>query len=419
MSLHPSGSKDENVNNLRLRTGLVILIFTWLKPCLMVAAPPPAEDITPAYLADLITKGNTLNSIDFETEFEYRYLKPKPADDDSPWDNEKIQALDYFRYVTLDDKLYIRRRSKTPGSGNNYEQINTWSDGVWSHRVTGEQSVGFYAETSAPDLNSHGFLFNMIEGRFPAHNTLAGAIRRGRILECSVDDNKLTCRLAAGGNAAQRARYTIHADLEPRFRLNEYTIELYSPGENKLTERQTYRVLSWQEIKGGYQIPAEAVIDGWSSRNPDPAGTSEGISLHVIYKRLNFRLINKNDTDLSLFETPLPPGTRVYDDRLHLSYEIGDDYLFLDGRLYKLEKPLMEPPGDKLGELLRTAKEQTEVAFDNVSETPVPQTHTLKKEPEKEPLPRVYIVVLLLVTGAAILTGLAINLSHRNKPGRG
>lgn len=321
----------------------------------------PVEKVSADELADRLDAANVLLNRDFETTFDYRVLRADPLEDGSPRGAEDWEFFETFRYVALGDKLYILRvvyeRLDGPGATPEAKvrQENIWGDGAWAHRIEDENAVSFYAQARPTDLQTKGFIFNLMEGRYPSP-TLADLVRTGTVLDQSVEDGMLTYRFAADDKPALRVQYTIDAQLEPSFALLGYTIEVSDSDpedpQRRGVLRQAYSVLEWHEV-GGLRIPGIAQIENFRS-----VDRSESLRLtsRTVYTRQSFREIGENDIDRGLFAVPLPIGTSVYDDRFKLSFQIGHRHLVLDGTAYELDDPVMEHPGDRLGEMIRQAK---------------------------------------------------------------
>jgi len=152
----------------------------------------------------------------------------------------------------------------------------------------------------------------------------------------------------------------LRIEVEPPHRLLEYTITVraFDPAAETLGDiivLQRYVVSEWREVEPGLWIPQVAELRGWRPTNPDPKGPAP-LATHVRYERTGFTLIqDPSSVDAALFETPLPLGTSVHDQRFNLSFRIGDTSLSLDGVAYELDRPILQHPGDALAELIRSA----------------------------------------------------------------
>ena len=372
------------------------------------------DELSPEELAAKLEAANVLLDRDFDTTFEYRWLNAQPLEDDSPWNVEDWQLLNTFRYVALGNKLYTERldykRSTATGVGPTvqYRQENVWANGAWAHRVDGQQAVSFYAQPGPTDMHSQGFKFNLLEGRYPsALGTLADLVRTGTVVKQTIDDNLLIFRFAADDASASVVQHTIRAQIKPAFVLVGYTTELSDSPTLEDFQRhvymsQAYTVLEWEQV-GELRIPRVAAIE---SIGPADRLEKDGPKLRsrAIYTRQSFREILENEIDPERFTVPLPIGTGVYDDRIKLSFEIGNTYLSLDGTLYQLDEPIMEHPGDRLGEMIRNATPQHPPSGSS-SPAPSAQATAATMEPTRSGLLRSRIVLTGLVgVGVALLT---------------
>lgn len=127
----------------------------------------------------------------------------------------------------------------------------------------------------------------------------------------------------------------------------------------------------------------------------------------AVYTRTSFDWVDAGEVDPELFAVPMPVGTRAYDDRLKLSFEIGGTYLLLDGTMYEVAEPIMEHPGDKLGEWLRDA---TPVVPPD--ESPGPRSGSALTAPAERTGFRLAVSGLIAV-GAALLALAVYRGAHR------
>lgn len=379
----------------------------------IVLALQPTAPVTPVELAKKIEAMNVLLARDFETTFEMRVFPRRPADDESPVESDDWEQLEDFRYVAVGNKLYVKRLSYQEGDDSKdqgtiqYTQENTWADGAWTHRVSGYSYVSFFGQAAPPDGFSKGFLFNAMEGRFPSYKTLAQLVREGKALQQSVEDGVLTYRFAQSEALSSSVQHVIRARLEPAFELMSYAIEFARPqAEGSFHQRRyiqtTYTVLEWQDV-GDFRLPKRAQLDTVSPQN---VGTLEGPPWlwRALYTRQSFREIAEDHIDPDLFTVPLPIGTSVYDDRIMLSFEIGNTYLSLDGTLYQLDEPIMEHPGDRLGEMIQNATPPRPPSGASSLPTSVPGSAAVL-EPTRSGFLRSRIVLAgLLGVGVAFLT---------------
>ena len=363
-------------------------------------------------LADLLSNPNDVLRGDFETTFEVCSLGRKPATDNSPWESAKRETSESIRFVTAGKRLYsLRTRLSDSDAPTRYLQENVWADGTWTHRVQGEASVSLLSEATSPDPWGYGFIFNEIDGRCTPWSEIAREVRAGRCIAQSIVDGVLNYRFEAMEALGKGARFEVQAALAPNFRFISYTIEGFVDGDREQPRvRETYTVRSWKEIDGCF-IPDTADLQGWSMADPTrqrPVPT-KGMKT---YHRTDFKRLTPEEIDESLFVTPMPLGTSVWDDRLNMSFKIGTPLLYLEGVLYELKEPLMEHPGDRLSELVRTAVNRRgslpEVADARLPGALARAAAAEKPSPNEAPLRGAFVVALstaiaLVVAGVFLL----------------
>ncbi len=317
--------------------------------------------------AKQIDAANVLSSHDFETVFEMRVYPRRPQDDQSPWDPLQWETLEEFRFVALGRKLYLHRTAYTKAEDPSqapipsYVQENRWVDGTWSHRVNDQSIVSLFAQPGPTDLFSKGFLFNLMDGKYPSYETLTELVANGHTLGQLSEGDILSYRFAQSKTLASSTQHIIHASLKPHFEMTGYTVELADSNANgnfaeRVQTRASYQVLEWEEI-GNLRLPKRARLDTLAPANVEKMEGPPWI-WRAEYTRKSFQEITADDIKPDLFAVSQPVGTKVYDDRIKLSFEIGDTYLSLDGTLYMLKEPVMEHPGERLAEMIQSATPQ-------------------------------------------------------------
>jgi hypothetical protein len=333
---------------------------------------PP--NFTAAALADLVAQSKGLLVGDVDTTIEVRSFGRRPADSAPPsvdavtasdeWDTSRVDYWQSTRFLIARDEMYVVSRDCLhPDPTLCFEQYNVWSNGTWSQRVRGDGAVTLFGEIAAPDLFGYSLVFNEMDGRFGSARRIDQEIRSGKCIDQSLDKGVLRYRFESPEAAGRGTRVEVRAELSPQFRLMSYTIEGFFEGDRARPRvRETYRVVEWQAWGEGV-IPVEAELVGWSAADPSRERPTATQAMKT-YRRTAICEIENMDAVNHLFVTPMPAGTAVYDDRLRLSYEIGKPMLAVEGVLYELHAPLMEPPGDNLSELIRSAVRHTAIPTD-------------------------------------------------------
>ena len=205
------------------------LIATSLWIASDASARETQQTVTAETLAQWLGEANVLSGIDFETTFEVRALKPRPAEQQASWSLEHYDLLEIFRYVLSSNQMRIERRDiSNPNDTDAYSQINIWSDGTWIHRVEGDTGVTLSGQLVPTDLWGHGLIFNSLEGRFPSFRTLADLVRTGRPLNQMIEDDVLTYRFARDDVPSGLTQYVFRCQLQPDFKLLSYATEIFS-----------------------------------------------------------------------------------------------------------------------------------------------------------------------------------------------
>ncbi len=330
-------------------------VFGLLGPLTASNWQSPSRQSNPASserFADLVRDSQRLMGVDFETEFEVVAFPAVAADSEAPLGEPVSQ--DRIRYLVVGDRMRIERRSAPSTGRAAVVQINVWSDGRWSHRIEGMPTAEFGGHPSSVDTFSQGYLFSLMDGRFPSGASLAGIVAEGR--PRTVDHDASGCRFefepafATGGSVI----YKLEGASPDCSELRSLEIRILEGHPLVCTTSQRFEVTEWA-VCDGIRVPQTAELRSWRATAPNPAGPSPAKQL-VRYRRLNFRKVVVGSVSPSQFETALPVGTKVHDSRVPMSYEIGRDYLYLDGAMYQLPGPLLAPPQGSLADLVRSAK---------------------------------------------------------------
>lgn len=323
-------------------------------------------------LAEELEAACNSNHYDFDTTFEYRVERVVPLEGDKRPPDLAWEDLESFRYVVLGSKLYINRKAYKQTGANEqaasflkYNSNNVWAEGAWSHNLEGDNIIEYSAKPSPTDLQYKGFLFNLIESRYPSSRpNLAELVRKGNMLESSVKNGVLTYKFEKNNGTSSRVHYTLQVQLEPSVALLEYTREISkSPTledfHKYIFRKQIYKVLEWQQV-GDIKIPKKVEIAHFGSKNPQLRGEQIPQTARTIYTRKSFKKITENDVSPEFFTVQLPIGMEVHDKRINLNFTIGKSIIRLDGVVYELAEPVMEHPGDRLGEMIRNAISSTQ-----------------------------------------------------------
>jgi hypothetical protein len=306
-------------------------------------------------LADMLADSQVLATEMWRTQFDMRVYDWQDINEAIEWNDGNLRSLETYEYASTRGEICVIRQVVSGPRGKLYRQINVWSGDCWGQWVDGAGVVELSGKASPPDMLGYGFIFNCMEGAVPSRlHTIEEKVRGGRLIRQSYDDDMLVYVFKQEGEYGDNVQHEIKARIEPEFALLEYSIALYSvDGEDRLVGRQSYVVDSWGDY-GGKRLPKTAYVDMWRESTPNDPESSQVVG-RVLYTRTAFSPITSDDVDHSKFDTIFKHGTKVHDERMNLSYEIGKSYLYLDGTMYETDGPIMAPPGDRLGELIGQA----------------------------------------------------------------
>ncbi len=373
---------------------------------------PAAENLRDD-VAGALRGSQFATDVHFTSTFEVRRLMERLASDKSDWDLDQWRQLDHITYIVCHDSYTMTRRmNEVPISATvpqrEYQQVVMWRNGEAWTRADNEKSVSITASVVTGDMSSLGFLFSQIDGRFPAHRPLADVVEESHPIASSREGDDATYRFALNRETANSAQFsvTMHRWAD-RPLLHEYVSELSdAPTSGSFGDhvyyKSVFRILRWQETDAGRMIPAEAELLITGPVNTLDHDSDQGTA-KIIYTRQEFGLLGPDCKASTSDPISLDPGTKVYDDRLNLNYEIGRDYLYWDGTMYHLDTPLLEPPSDDLDVLLANARPAP------IAPAPVPDDTTDGSEDHRPLRERfagpllVAVAVMLGVTGSFML----------------
>ena len=392
--------------------------------CCVVVPPAPAQQ--PANIQSRVAynlrESQTHRKYSFETTFEVRIHEASPINESLKRPDAWVQH-DEIDYFVCHDTFIMNRRMFEPSSAKTplhmtYRQTVAWFDGASRTNTDDDNSVTIGTATVPGDLASMGYLFNHMDGRFPAHRPLDDVVEKSHPISFVEDDATMTYRFALEPATANSIQMSVTLrKTGAHWQLIEYRTELSDAPtaesfDDDVYYRSSFRILSWQDDGRGTMIPeaAELAITGPTYM---PDHSSPQVMAMTTYTRKTFALIDDNCDQSVRNPIELAAGTKVYDDRLKLSYEIGKDYLYWDGTMYRLNEPLLEPPNNRLEELLASAQALPTIAAPNQETIPV---GVADLEPsDNDPLKKNVIVILVLATSAGTLFMFGLMFMRRHR----
>lgn len=315
-----------------------------------------SEPALRAEAADSFRDSQRLGKVGFDTTFEVVTYPAVPVGKDTV--GLPPSSRTQIRYLVARDCMRVESMRLGESELWPVLQVNVWADGEWSHRRDDERYVAFSDRAGPVDVPGQGYLFNLMDGRFPGLLPITRILREGRLRSQSKRDDIVHSEFVPSFGRDGMVVYTIAFRSAPAQEMERLTIEIFTGEPKACKTRQVFQVTAWKDYDG-VRLPETAELQAWQASIATDEMQGEA-SIVTTYRRTTFRLLDPN-ADLSQdFRTPLPLGTRVHDARQGMSYEIGADYLYIDGVMYQLQEPLSAPPGESLSVLMRTAKRRTE-----------------------------------------------------------
>jgi len=364
-------------------------------------------------VAEWLRASNVLTRSDFETGFEVRMARARSASITDDWDlsTENLDLLQGFRYVALGSRLHVEQtratRDAAQPASDGYRAIGVWTGEAYYSWVDGDDSLSVHALARPGDMLAHGFVFNVMDDRFPCRlHPLARHVEEGTMLGQSIEDGILTHRFALAGVPNHQTQYELRVEAEPPHRLLESTVTVFSLDSrtNRLgppVVSQSYAVTAWREVRPGRWIPESAEIRGERATSVDP-DIPGPVSLMTRIDRTSFRLIHEpGSVDPTIFDVPMPIGVDVTDERLDLSFRVGESWVVLDGVLYELDAPILEHPGEDLAELLRGATPRIPPSDGGRAESTSPGVGRARTDDESSGTPAGRLGLVILAAGIA------------------
>lgn len=319
---------------------IAAMSFAW-------SEPPTAEEVAERFSAALSFPH------DFRTRIRMTMLRPLiwDAADDRPADESREPGFISRREVQSaywKDKLSHRIVLEEVLLITGQESRNEWSE-FWTgdtHVRMIENSVQLSDVAPQGGINREAGFFDLLECRYPRSPDWFDQIRRGRVLESTLNGGVLTYRCIP--EEMETTTITIVADWEPAFRLREFSVEHEGarPSWNRLV------IDEWRDYDG-LVLPSKARVLGETLNGPGYEG--KWYANMSLYERFECERISSTEDLTGELEIRYLTGMRVIDKRLNLSFQVGGDVIALDGVLYRLKEPLMHHPGERLAGLLNDA----------------------------------------------------------------
>lgn len=320
-------------------------------PSLLIAASASAfqpPDITTRLTESLST------SADFQTEWS---ATTSPLSIDGEVANPGAWEMrHHVRAVYTDVRLWhqVSAAYRAPDTAPSaFHHISAFT-GEFSFYTPIDQSRYTISDIVArPDPHNAGLLFDTIVSRYEP--------RLGPLLGVAWEVDEAASQPVEGiweltSKDAPTIRLRIEAELEPEFRIRRVQRTIARTDPTPVTNVQDFVILKWQEFDDGIVLPAEATLT--ASELGRPGYEDKWISTTTTFVRQSATRIAPGDIDATLFEIDYQPGTVITDERLNLTFVVGESSLMLDGISHQLDKPLMEHPGRELAEHLRRSREQ-------------------------------------------------------------
>lgn len=357
----------------------------------------------------------------FETRYEVFSYPPAPHREDGE-----------VRDISPDTAAIIDRIRVVAHRGNVRQDLERIQDGhppyVISHIWDGDrlwihdQEEDIVEVHSTPprsiDLHVYGHYFNRIESRY--HGDWASAIaERADERDCELDEatDVLRCRtfrsLTSERFDGLSVEFNVHQPHDPAPELTSFIQRFSSrdPQRNLLNDESAmviaWHVTAWDTFGeiGEIRMPATAELVITSVGNAEENERSVTRN-HAHYRRDSFHELPDDAPEPEMFRPPLEPGVRVIDADLNFSFRVGERYLSYDGTLYLLREPLMEHPGERLPELIRTAEPQ-----DTDQQFPWPDQSDnadMQRDSEQTEPPVGLVTAIIVAIGAGLLVFIAI-----------
>lgn len=311
----------------------------------------PDDEVTAADLSDLIERWMA-PATRFETQIKlvvspnHSVGSPVPSPDE--W-----QRREQILVRVLPQQVAIETRSEARDAASDAPspvELEFWDGTVVQRTMIDSGAIVLAREIGAGDMFSKSWIFNRIEGRFPSFTPLSRIVREGTPIQQRVDDGILRYRISSSWSDA--VQYEVLARLEPTFRLEGVALEMFDTDDlDKLLVRQVFNITDWTEFEG-IEMPQSAVLRSESFQ--DPSGTDETNAFSAWYERETLVAIEA-DSRLDRGQFDLQPGVGVVDQRIGLSFVVGEARFVLDGTVYEAVSPLNSPPGDRLPEIVAGA----------------------------------------------------------------
>lgn len=285
-----------------------------------------------------------------DTAFTFTILEPREIASGAPWSEvpsisrravRSISASDRMRMEITDisdqpadDPALIRAAMASP------DVIAIWDGSSWQERSVANNRVRYLRRPPA-SLNLDCIpMFNLSDGHTVVGGlALSTILRTCKLLCVDRQDSAVKYRFALD-DAETNIIELLFATDEP-LRLLSLTFDILRPdGAKELKLRIHYHVAEWAEYDG-ILLPKVAYRDSYSfARDIHRVKGIAPQKSRCILRRISARSQSLAAPAATLFAPLAQQGDLVHDERLNLMYNIGGDYIVVDGHRFKVAAPI-------------------------------------------------------------------------------
>lgn len=319
---------------------MLAVLIVGVSTCSSLAQPIPSEQV-----AELVRSALTVPT-DYQTSFTMTTsdLVRRGTGEPTPDQWRQRQSI---RSVYSGDRYRHEVLTDVPGQPTIGPAVTFWDGRALMTKVRRPEGVIIKGVPPAAVFSGPGSAFDLVVGRFPIEADLFGAIAKGALISQSRDGSRLTHRVKAPWSDGVEIEVVIDLD---DGRVHEMALDMNA--ESGRASRNRLIIDSYRDY-GGIVLPERAREVGASIGGQEPR--DQWFDAVAYYERNEVTVLS-TPADEAFFTVDYVPGLNVVDQRLNLSFRVGESQFALDGVLYETSEPLLTHPGLDLTALLERSR---------------------------------------------------------------
>jgi hypothetical protein len=201
--------------------------------------------------------------------------------------------------------------------------------------------------------------------------SLSEAFRKAQLIRQKEDESRFECDLLLAESPDLRTVATIDLQTKPFLALRALDMSMLksvpeTEGEERPVFRFVYHVAEWRKY-GNLVLPALAFRDAYVHEHDAPKmENGKPVIACMVFKRVSARDRRDDPPPAETFTMPIEEGDWVSDERMNVSYTVGENLIVVDGFIYEVAGHVGPDAAMHLPELLAAAEDRMPVPVSEV-----------------------------------------------------